>query len=59
MDILLFYMLFLKFTNLIWKYEKYRKKPITGVSDDEWSGMLEMLLRLNDDLYSYDDITDN
>jgi hypothetical protein len=50
----------LKFTNLILKYEKYRKKkPITKVTDDEWSGTLEMLLGLNDDLYSYNDITDN
>jgi hypothetical protein len=36
-----------------------KKKPITKVTDDEWSGTLEMLLGLNDDLYSYNDITDN
>jgi hypothetical protein len=50
---MLFYILFLKFTNLIFKYEKYIRKPITGVTDDEWSGTLEMLLGLDVD------ITDN
>jgi hypothetical protein len=29
------------------------------VTDNEWNGTLEMLLGLNDDPYSYDDITDN
>jgi hypothetical protein len=29
------------------------------VTDDEWSGMLEMVLWLDADPYSYDDITDN
>jgi hypothetical protein len=29
------------------------------VTDDEWSEMLDMLLGLDDDPYSYDDITDN
>jgi hypothetical protein len=56
---MLFYILFLKFTNLILKYEKNTGKPITGVTDDEWSGTLEMLLRLDVDSYSYDDIIDN
>jgi hypothetical protein len=35
------------------------RKPIIGVIDDEWSGTLEMLLGLDDDPYSYEDITDN
>jgi hypothetical protein len=34
-------------------------KPITGVIDDEWSGMVEMLLGLDVDPYNYDDITNN
>jgi hypothetical protein len=34
-------------------------KPITGVIDDEWSGTLEMLFRLDVDPYSYDNIIDN
>jgi hypothetical protein len=34
-------------------------KPIIGVTDDEWSGTVEMLLGLDVDPYSYDDITDN
>jgi hypothetical protein len=29
------------------------------VTDDEWSGMVEMLLVLDTDPYSYDDITNN
>jgi hypothetical protein len=29
------------------------------VTDDEWSGTVEMLLGLNSDPYSYQDITDN
>jgi hypothetical protein len=29
------------------------------VTDDDWSGTVEMLLGLDDDPYSYDDITDN
>jgi hypothetical protein len=29
------------------------------VTDDEWSGMVKMLLELDVDPYSYDDITDN
>jgi hypothetical protein len=29
------------------------------MTDDEWRGTLEMLLGLDDDPYSYDDITDN
>jgi hypothetical protein len=29
------------------------------VTDDEWSGTVEMLLGLDVDPYSYDDITDN
>jgi hypothetical protein len=29
------------------------------VTDDEWSGTVEMLLGLDADPYSYDDITDN
>jgi hypothetical protein len=29
------------------------------VTDDEWSGTVEMLLGLDTDPYSYDDITDN
>jgi hypothetical protein len=40
------------------KYKKY-KKPIILVTDDEWSGTLEMLLGLNGDSYSYNQITDN
>jgi hypothetical protein len=53
-----FYILFLKFTNLILKCEKYRKTN-NRVIDDEWSGMLDMLIGLDGDPYSYDDITDN
>jgi hypothetical protein len=34
-------------------------KPITWVTDNEWSGTVEMLLGLDVDPYSYDDITDN
>jgi hypothetical protein len=34
-------------------------KPITRVTDDEWSELLEMLLGLDVDPYSYDDITNN
>jgi hypothetical protein len=34
-------------------------KPITWATDDEWSGTVEMLLGLDVDPYSYDDITDN
>jgi hypothetical protein len=29
------------------------------MTDDDWSGTVEMLLRLDADPYSYDDITDN
>jgi hypothetical protein len=35
------------------------EKPITWVTDDEWSGTVEMLLGLDADQYSYDNITDN
>jgi hypothetical protein len=35
------------------------RKLIIGVTDDEWSGTLEMLVGLDGDPYSYDDITDN
>jgi hypothetical protein len=38
---------------------KNTEKPIIGVIDDEWSGALEMLLGLDGDPYSYEDITDN
>jgi hypothetical protein len=38
---------------------KNMEKPITGVTDDEWGGTLEMLLGLDADQYSYPDITDN
>jgi hypothetical protein len=55
---MLFYILFLKFTNLILKYKKY-KKTNNRVTDDEWSGTLKMLIGLDDDPYSYEDITDN
>jgi hypothetical protein len=37
---------------------KNTEKPITGVIVDEWSGTLEMLLGLDGDPCSYDDITD-
>jgi hypothetical protein len=53
-----FYILFLKFTKLILKY-KNTKKSVTGVTDDEGSETQEMLLGLNDDPYSYDDVTNN
>jgi hypothetical protein len=49
----------LKSTNLIFTNLKNIEKSIIGVSDDEWSETVEMLLRLDADLYSYDDITDN
>jgi hypothetical protein len=35
------------------------EKPITSVTDDERSGILEMLIGLHVNSYSYDDITDN
>jgi hypothetical protein len=35
------------------------EKPITRVTDDEWSGTLVTLFGLDGDLYSYEDITDN
>jgi hypothetical protein len=35
------------------------EKPITGMTDDELRGTLEILLGLDDDPYSYEDITDN
>jgi hypothetical protein len=38
---------------------KITEKPITRVTDDEWSGMLKMLLGLDVDPYIYPDITDN
>jgi hypothetical protein len=38
---------------------KNTEKPITWVIDDEWSGTLEMLLGLDGNQYSYEDITDN
>jgi hypothetical protein len=41
------------------KCEKYRKNNNRGMIDDEWSGTLDMLLGLDVDPYSYDDITDN
>jgi hypothetical protein len=34
-------------------------KPIIGVTDNEWSRTVKMLLGLDADPYSYDDITDN
>jgi hypothetical protein len=34
-------------------------KPIIWVIDDDWSGTIEMLLGLDVDPYSYDDIIDN
>jgi hypothetical protein len=36
-----------------------KKKPITWVTDNKWSGTVEMLLGLDVDPYSYDSITDN
>jgi hypothetical protein len=50
---------FLKSNNLILQIQKIQKNPITGVTDDEWSGTVEMLLGLDTDPYSYDDIIDN
>jgi hypothetical protein len=38
---------------------KNTEKLIIGMTDDEWSGTVEMFLRLDADPYSYDDITDN
>jgi hypothetical protein len=38
---------------------KNTEKSIIEVTDDEWSGMLEILFGLDADPYSYDDITDN
>jgi hypothetical protein len=35
------------------------EKSITRVTDDEWSGMVEILCGLDADPYSYDDITNN
>jgi hypothetical protein len=35
------------------------EKSITRVTDDEWSGTVEILFGLDADPYSYDDITDN
>jgi Plant mobile domain len=59
---ILFHILFfnypLKFTNLIFKYKNI-KKSIPGVIEDEWSGILKILLGLNADPYSYNDITNN
>jgi hypothetical protein len=34
-------------------------KSIIGVTDDEWSRTLEMLIGLDVDPYSYDDIINN
>jgi hypothetical protein len=34
-------------------------KAITGVTDDEWSGTVEMLIGLYANPYSYVDITNN
>jgi hypothetical protein len=34
-------------------------KPIIWVTNDEWSGMVKMLLGLDVNPYNYDDITDN
>jgi hypothetical protein len=38
---------------------KIIEKSITRMTDDEWSGTLELLLGLDSDLYSYEDISDN
>jgi hypothetical protein len=38
---------------------KNTKKLITEVINDEWSMTLKMFLRLNDDSYNYNDVTDN
>jgi hypothetical protein len=35
------------------------EKSITWVTDDEWSGTLEMLFGLDVNPFSYDNITDN
>jgi hypothetical protein len=35
------------------------RKPITGVINNEWSGTLKILLGLDGDPYSYNDIIDN
>jgi hypothetical protein len=38
---------------------KIIEKSITRMTDDEWSRTLELLLGLDGDLYSYEDISDN
>jgi hypothetical protein len=38
---------------------KNTENPITWVTDDEWNRTLKILLELDGDPYSYDDITDN